>query len=172
MTTRSGYDISGLAIGKPYVAILMVWREPGSPVVSATADGVTFGNPVLTTQEWTESRVTFIASAQTQRVGLFRADNKNGRTYIGGVVCTASPYTGAYFDGFSGPDFSWGGTVNDSLSYYFPDKFIRSYLISQLLTENCPWGVTPNAPQFGATPHTSWILGDSDRSILGSSTIV
>jgi len=56
---------------------------------------------------------------------------------------------GSNFDGYSGPDFSWSGAVNASRSYYFPDKVIRGYLISQLLQENCPLGVTPGVPQFG-----------------------
>jgi len=67
--------------------------------------------------------------------------------------------TGGYFDGASGSDYIWGGVANASESFYYPDRVNRSYLISKLLEENCPLGVTPGVPQFGVLP-TIGIFGD------------
>jgi len=152
MDSIPGYDVSGLIVGTAYTVVAVVWRGPGSPVVVAAADNEAFGSPVLLLGEWSTSRGEFTATAETQRVGLARIDSAMGRVYLGGVVCTPSPWVGGYFDGGSGEDYVWSGTPDDSPSCYYPDKANRSYLISQLLAENCPLGVTPGVPQFGVLP--------------------
>ena len=66
-----------------------------------------------------------------------------------GVLAEKSSAVGSYFDGASGADYVWDGTPNASNSLFYPDKLNRSYLISQLLAENCPLGITPSALTFG-----------------------
>jgi hypothetical protein len=90
------------------------------------------------------------------------------------VLVEASPVVGDYFDGNTGSDYIWGGAPNASLSFYYQDRINRSYLLANLLAENCPLGVTPGVPQFGVvtTPHAAWILGDASLSLLGVSTFL
>lgn len=57
-----------------------------------------------------------------------------------------------FFTGADGADYLWGGTVNDSESYYYRDRAARTYLLSKVLKENVPLGATPGAPQFAVLP--------------------
>lgn len=69
---------------------------------------------------------------------------------VGGTGQTA----GTYFDGSFGSDYLWeAGTAADvSRSYYYEDYAVRSYLLKQVLAENCPLGVIPAVPQFAVQP--------------------
>ena len=125
MATYSGYEVTGLTVGAAYTAVVIVWREAGAPVVAATGDGVTFGPSVTVVNEWRESRVTFVATATAQVVGIARLDASVGRVYIDAVaivpIPTAdAPYAGAYFDGSTTDvaprDYAWTGTANASTS--------------------------------------------------------
>lgn len=65
-----------------------------------------------------------------------------------------SPEPGEYFDGSFGVDYLWeqGKAEGSGTSFWYPKRIERSYLIQQLLAENCPLGVLPGTPDFGVLP--------------------
>lgn len=71
-----------------------------------------------------------------------------------GMLIEQGQKVGTYFDGFSGNDYLWdqGGGAPGCRSYYYEDYAVRSYLLRQVLAENCPLGVIPAVPQFAVQP--------------------
>jgi hypothetical protein len=145
------------------------------------------------TGAWTNGPIQLIASATDwQRLtytGVVPDGAGSGTLYISELVSGVSSgdyletdcalvetswVIGDYFDGNTGSDYIWGGAPNATMSFYYQDRINRSYLLANLLAENCPLGVTPGVPQFGVVtaPHSAWILGDASLSLLGVSTFL
>jgi len=165
-------------------ASVVTWGQfwSGSVVVSGPAgrtvnvqihDGVGYLTPVnsivLTGTPQTVT-LTSSAPATTTTTRIFVYPTATGGAWTSGQLLTATDAllevvsgigvpASNYFDGAAGSDYIWGGVANASASFYYPDRVNRSYLISQLLEENCPLGVTPGVPQFGVLP-TTGIFGD------------
>lgn len=161
--TNSGSAYPTIIVGHTYTASCWVYATIAIPVTlfhyfrDATNTLVATFTSVVTppVNTWTRISATAVAPAgatTTQAAVRIYAVHTPTVFYVDDVLLEEAATLNAYFDGASGPDYVWGGAANASASFYYPDRINRSYLISQLLAENCPLGVTPGVPQFGVLP--------------------
>jgi hypothetical protein len=126
----------------------MVWRMSFDPAA-----------PEPATPKWRTVWVTFDATASTVSMGLnvARSTMMPGTPslfWTDGVLVEEGSSPREYFDGSMGEDYLWesGGSPNLTRSYYYENYTERSYLVSTLLEENVPLGITSAVPQYAVLP--------------------
>jgi len=161
-----GSEIVMGLIGQFWSGSIVMSGPAGRTMYAGIWDGVgdvTSGNNIVLTGAPQTITLTSSAAALGDTLQIYVYPTTTGGAWTAGQMVTATDAlieqvssvgvaSGPYFDGSSGSDYLWGGVANASPSFYYPDRVNRSYLISQLLAENCPLGVTPGVPQFGVLP--------------------
>lgn len=72
--------------------------------------------------------------------------------YVDGVLIEKSREVGDWFNGGLGADYLWqqGGTPFLCPSYYYQDRVNRSYIVTRVLSENVPLGITVATPEYAS----------------------
>ncbi|WP_020142239.1 hypothetical protein [Terracoccus sp. 273MFTsu3.1] len=146
---------SSAAIG---VNALVRWYNQSGAQIGGNTASVT---KTLVANTWTEFRFDGLvppSGATRAFVTYYSVTGPNwaiGDTMdLAGMLIEQAVKAGTYFDGLSGADylFEQGGAAPGARSYYYEDYAVRSYLLKQVLAENCPLGVIPAVPQFAVQP--------------------
>lgn len=102
--------------------------------------------------DWVQVWFTFRAINHTETFRVFphlTTPGAPGNFWLDRVLIEQASAPGAYFDGGSGADYLWNpnfGTPNESQSWYYRDRVKKTYVVSQLIADNTPVGITAVDP--------------------------
>jgi hypothetical protein len=164
----SAFQVTGLIPGRQYVMSARVaialgcgsiapWSSVRQGVSVSYAQAANTMDPAR--PRWRTVSVAFTATASPIYLGM----NVVATTmtpavaslfWIDGILVEEGTSLRPYFDGSMGTDYLWetGGTANLARSYYYQNRIERGYLVTTLLNENTPLGITPSVPTYAVLP--------------------
>lgn len=110
----------------------------------------------VTPEKWVRVFFSFVAASANDTLQLTpQYGTPPGSFWIDGVLIEETEIVNDYFDGSYGDDYLWesSGVPGESRSYYYQGRRAKTYLLSNLVVENSPVGITTAIPVF-AVPYS------------------
>jgi hypothetical protein len=158
------HDIDNLIAGRTYTVSAYIKMGTGLSdlFLSAASDANSVSYSSFASaqpgEDWV--RLSFSFDADTSRdhirfTGALAPGQTSGNFWIDGVLIEENTLLLDYFDGSFGFDYLWeaGGVAGESRSYWYQGRRFKQYLVSQVVQQNNPMGITSAEPVY-AVPYT------------------